>query len=119
MKKIIIIATAVLLVLLTLLAVFCRGELLALPAKQHIPNFNETYEARYFAPAPNHAVRFNGEWYDSREVLFELDENTVVGVEIGVEIWSRERWEEEQKRISEHMQEKDRREMDADLNEMS
>ena len=43
----------------------------------------------------------------------------IVGVEIGVEIWSRERWEEEQKRISEHMQEKDRREMDADLNEMN
>ena len=46
-------------------------------------------------------------------------EVVIVGVEIGVEIWSRERWEEEQKRISEHMQEKDRREMDADLNEMS
>ena len=46
-------------------------------------------------------------------------EAVIVGVEIGIEIWSRERWEEEQKRISEHMQEKDRREMDADLNEMN
>lgn len=40
----------------------------------------------------------------------------VVGVEIGIEIWSPERWDEEQKRIREHMAEKDRREMDADLN---
>ena len=69
-------------------AVFCRGELLALPAKQHIPNFNETDEARYFAPAPAQAIRFNGEWFDSRKVLFELDENTVVGVEIGADLWA-------------------------------
>ena len=69
-------------------AVFCRGELLALPAKQNIPNFNETYEARYFAPAPEDAVRFNGEWFDSRDVLFELGDGAVVGVEIGEDLWA-------------------------------
>ena len=41
----------------------------------------------------------------------------VVGVEIGIEIWSPVRWDEEQKRIREHMLEKDRREMVADLGE--
>ncbi|MBR2434556.1 MAG: hypothetical protein IKB22_03710, partial [Lentisphaeria bacterium] len=40
----------------------------------------------------------------------------VICVEIGIEIWSAARWEEEQKRIQDHLQEKDRREMDADLN---
>lgn len=39
----------------------------------------------------------------------------VVGVEIGIEIWSAERWQEEQKRIAAHMAEKDRLEMQADL----
>ena len=50
----------------------------------------------------------------------ELKENSdlvVVGVEIGIELWSPSRWAEEQKRIREHMIEKDRREMDADLGE--
>ncbi len=40
----------------------------------------------------------------------------VVGVEIGVEIWSQDRWEQEQQRFGVHMAEKGRREMDADLN---
>ena len=70
-------------------AVFCRGELLALPAKQNIPNFNEISEARYFAPAPeNNAIRFNGDWYDCRDVLFDLGDDAVVGVEIGEDLWS-------------------------------
>lgn len=39
----------------------------------------------------------------------------VVGVEIGVEIWSRERWAEEQRRMMEHSLEKGEREMASDL----
>lgn len=39
----------------------------------------------------------------------------VVGNEIGVEIWSRERWLEEQKMIMEHEREKGEREMESDL----
>jgi len=70
-------------------AVFCRGELLALPAKQNIPNCNELSEARYFSPAPeNGTIRFNGEWYDCRSVLFELSEDTLVGVEIAEDLWA-------------------------------
>ena len=39
----------------------------------------------------------------------------VVGIEIGVEIWSMERWEEEQRRIMEHSMKKDELEMMRDL----
>jgi DNA-binding transcriptional regulator/RsmH inhibitor MraZ len=39
----------------------------------------------------------------------------VVGVEIGLEIWSRERWEQEMIRIQAHMADKGEREMAADL----
>ncbi len=49
--------------------------------------------------------------------LKEGSDIIVVGVEIGIELWSPARWAEEQKRIREHMIEKDRREMDADLGE--
>ena len=34
-------------------AVFHRGRLLGLPAKEHIPNYGEFYEARHFTPAPD------------------------------------------------------------------
>lgn len=39
----------------------------------------------------------------------------VVGVEIGVEIWDRARWQEEQKNLMEHAREKGEREMAEDL----
>ena len=39
----------------------------------------------------------------------------VVGVEIGVEIWDRARWQEEQKNIMEHAREKGERELADDL----
>ena len=42
-------------------------------------------------------------------------EAVVVGVEIGIEIWSPERFAEEQKKIQEHMLEKGDREMASDL----
>lgn len=69
-------------------AVFSRGELLALPAKQNIPNYGEFYEGRYFTPAPeNGMLKFDGEWYDCKNVLFELGTDTVVGVEICEDLW--------------------------------
>jgi len=39
----------------------------------------------------------------------------VVGVEVGVEIWSRERWEAELAALNEHWQERGQKQMDADL----
>ena len=43
------------------------------------------------------------------------EEVVVVGVEIGVEIWSARAWEEELSKINEHVAEKGEREMAADL----
>ena len=54
-------------------AVFSRGVLLGLPAKQHIPNYSEFYELRHFSPAPESGMlRYAGDWYGCRDVVFEL-----------------------------------------------
>lgn len=69
-------------------AVFCHGELLALPAKQNIPNYSEFYEARHFSPAPESGMlRFGDAWYPCRDVLVELTPDVVVGVEICEDAW--------------------------------
>ena len=69
-------------------AVFSRGELRALPAKQNIPNYSEFYEARHFSPAPESGMlRFDGEWYDCRDVLVEIAPDVTVGVEICEDVW--------------------------------
>ena len=43
-------------------AVFCRGRLLGLVPKTHIPNYGEFYEKRHFFPAPadTRTIRFAG-----------------------------------------------------------
>ena len=62
-------------------AMFCRGKLLALPAKQNIPNYSEFYEARHFSPASEYGMlRFGGEWYSCSNVLVELAPDVVVVV---------------------------------------
>ena len=44
-------------------AVFSRGVLLGLPAKQHIPNYSEFYELRHFSPAPESGMLcYAGDW---------------------------------------------------------
>ena len=53
--------------------------------------------------------------YREHAGLLPGGEVMVVGNEIGVELWSRERWMEEQKMILEHEREKGRREMESDL----
>ncbi|MGN0478522.1 MAG: NAD(+) synthase [Hominenteromicrobium sp.] len=69
-------------------ALFSRGELLALPAKQNIPNYSEFYEMRHFSPAPeNGMLRFDGEWYDCRNVLIEIAPDVTVGAEICEDVW--------------------------------
>ena len=69
-------------------AMFCRGKLLALPAKQNIPNYSEFYEARHFSPASEYGMlRFGGEWYSCSNVLVELAPDVVVGVEICEDAW--------------------------------
>ena len=69
-------------------AVFSRGVLLGLPAKQHIPNYSEFYELRHFSPAPESGMlRYAGDWYGCRDVVFELAPDVTVGVEICEDVW--------------------------------
>lgn len=49
----------------------------------------------------------------------QTSEVVVVGVEVGVEIWSLQRWNEEQERISDHMSLRDELEMKKDLEDLN
>lgn len=73
-------------------AVFLRGRLLGLPAKSHIPNYGEFYEARYFAPAPQEGweVSFAGQKaLLGQGLLFPCGnvEGLTMGVEICEDLW--------------------------------
>ncbi len=73
-------------------AVFCHGKLLGLTAKNHIPNYSEFYEARYFSPAPSAPVpvTFCGqETLLGRELLYRCTDapEFTVGVEICEDLW--------------------------------
>lgn len=75
-------------------AVFCRGRLLGLTAKSHIPNYSEFYEARYFAAAPAAdqpvPVTFCGQQtLLGRELLYSCVEcpELTVGVEVCEDLW--------------------------------
>ena len=73
-------------------AVFCRGKLLGLTAKSHIPNYSEFYEARHFSPAPDTPipVTFCGqETLLGRERIYSCADapEFTVGVEICEDLW--------------------------------
>lgn len=55
------------------------------------------------------------EMFRAHAGLDAAPEAVVVGVDIGIEIWSLTRWNEERKRIAGHMEERDALEMRADL----
>ena len=68
-------------------AVACRGRLLALVPKRHIPNYSEFYEARHFSPGSADAVEI--EFAGRRvplggDVVFRCE--TMPSLRIGVEI---------------------------------
>ena len=68
-------------------AVVSRGELLALVPKTNLPNYNEFYESRHFAPAPdaNETIFFAGkETLFGKNILFET--GAVPGLKIACEI---------------------------------
>ncbi|MDR1067550.1 MAG: NAD(+) synthase [Clostridiales bacterium] len=68
-------------------AVFCRGELLGVIPKTHVPNYNEFYELRHFAPAPSEIVYVS---FAGRTVPFGADMiftcSDIPGFNVGVEI---------------------------------
>ena len=73
-------------------ALFCRGELLGLAAKTHIPNYGEFYEARHFSPAPEPGIEVEYAGFHvplGNDLLFALEEmpECVVGAEICEDLW--------------------------------
>ena len=75
-------------------AVCCRGRLLGLAAKMHLPNYGEFYERRWFTPAQLNSVHLS---YAGQEVVMGgkgtfrcVDpgmEDVVIGVEICEDLW--------------------------------
>lgn len=73
-------------------AVFCRGRLLGLVPKQHIPNYTEFYEGRYFVPGPQKG------WYGwagseipfGSRILFQSDDlpELTLAFELCEDLWS-------------------------------
>ena len=72
-------------------AVFHRGRLLGLPAKEHIPNYGEFYEARHFTPAPDPVtVAYCGQKVPLGKGLLFPCENVpglTVAVELCEDLW--------------------------------
>lgn len=75
-------------------AVFHRGALLGLPAKQNIPNYSEFYELRHFSPAPQEELYLDyaGQGTVLGRALFECTnvEGLTLGVEICEDLWGAE-----------------------------
>lgn len=74
-------------------AAICGGEILGIVPKTYIPNYNEFYEKRYFAPAPekNAYIDFDGKKVPfGKNIIFENkdDENFKVAIEICEDLWT-------------------------------
>lgn len=73
-------------------ALICRGKLLALVTKTHLPMYSEFYETRHFAPGPDEAERIpfqneKGEWEEipfGSKILLACD--TIPGLTMAAEI---------------------------------
>ena len=70
-----------------------NGEILGVVPKTFIPNYNEFYEKRYFAPSPekNDLVEINGKKVSfGKNIIFEdkENENFKVAVEICEDLWT-------------------------------
>lgn len=75
-------------------AVICKGRILGLVPKTHIPNYGEFYEARQFSSGPKDAVEHMFSWgervpFGSR-LLFshETYTNFTFGIEICEDLWT-------------------------------
>ena len=75
-------------------ALLCRGELLGLVPKTHLPNYGEFYEKRWFEPAPGEeylTVTLCGrETFLGVGQLFQCEDlpQLVIGVEICEDLWA-------------------------------
>lgn len=74
-------------------AAMCDGRILGIVPKKYLPNYNEFYEKRQFAPAPetNDAIRFGKETIPFGTNLIFCDENRenfTVGAELCEDLWT-------------------------------
>lgn len=75
-------------------AVVCRGQILGLVPKTHIPNYGEFYEARQFSAGPKDAVEHIFSWGESvpfgSRLLFshENAREFTFGIEICEDLWT-------------------------------
>ena len=75
-------------------ALLCRGELLGLVPKTHLPNYGEFYEKRWFEPAPEEeylSLTLCGqEVFLGKRQLFQCDTlpELTIGVEICEDLWA-------------------------------
>lgn len=74
--------------------VLCKGKILGIVPKTHIPNYGEFYEARQFSAGPKDAVDHSFSWGESvpfgARLLFchEIYENFTFGIEICEDLWT-------------------------------
>ncbi len=74
--------------------VVCRGEILGLVPKTHIPNYSEFYEARQFSSGPKNAMEHTFSWGESvpfgARLLFTHAqyEKFTFGIEICEDLWT-------------------------------
>lgn len=75
-------------------AVLCKGEILGLVPKTHMPNYGEFYEARQFSSGPLDAVEHTFSWGEEvpfgARLLFshETYEKFTFGIEICEDLWT-------------------------------
>ena len=75
-------------------ALLCRGELLGLVPKTHLPNYGEFYEKRWFEPAPEEEflclTLCGQEVFLGKRQLFQCDTlpELTIGVEICEDLWA-------------------------------
>ena len=71
-------------------AACCRGRLLGLTAKKHLPNYSEFYEARWFAPAPVNEGRVDFAGFKNvpmgAELVYRCADPGCGRVSLGIEI---------------------------------
>lgn len=71
-------------------AVLQRGRVLGIVPKTYLPNYQEFYEKRWFVSgAQNRAetIRLGGEYIPFGNLLFRLNDRTLLGVEICEDLW--------------------------------
>ncbi len=71
----------------------CRGRILGIVPKSHLPNYNEFYEKRQFAAAPNetYEITICGQsTFFGKNLLFGCSsrDNIIVGAEICEDLWT-------------------------------